>query len=265
MAHIHRTIALLFIALAGTGIALATHNSQESLQARVAPVGGINFGEASGAAGAGDGAGAEPMDGPTVYATSCATCHDAGIAGAPVAGKADDWSDRLGTGLEAMVHNAINGFQGNTGVMPPKGGFMSLSDEEVTRAVEHMVSLVQPAGSAAEPEAAESEPAQAVAEPAPAADSGTQDSGYALNTEIAGKTYNTYCTICHQAGIAGAPIPGDRDNWEPRIAQGIEVLVDHAIKGYQGDAGVMPAKGGFTNLSDEEVAQAVYFMVEESD
>ena len=78
------------------------------------------------------------------------------------------------------------------------------------------------------------------------------------------QVYNSACLACHGAGIGGAPIPGDADAWAPRIAQGIDVLKDHAIKGYQGSAGFMPAKGGRTDLSDEEVANAVDYMVTES-
>ncbi len=78
------------------------------------------------------------------------------------------------------------------------------------------------------------------------------------------QVYNSACLACHGAGIGGAPVLGDADAWAPRIAQGIDVLKDHAIKGYQGSAGYMPAKGGRTDLSDEEVANAVDYMVAES-
>lgn len=74
--------------------------------------------------------------------------------------------------------------------------------------------------------------------------------------------YNGGCNVCHTAGLAGAPKPGDTVAWQPRIAQGLEMLVEHAIKGYQGEAGIMPAKGGNPALSDEEVAAAVEYMIE---
>jgi cytochrome c5 len=78
------------------------------------------------------------------------------------------------------------------------------------------------------------------------------------------QVYNSACLACHGAGIGGAPVPGDADAWAERIAQGLDVLKDHAIKGYQGSAGYMPAKGGRVDLSDEEVASAVEYMVSES-
>jgi cytochrome c5 len=78
------------------------------------------------------------------------------------------------------------------------------------------------------------------------------------------QVYNNACLACHGAGIGGAPVLGDAEAWAPRIAQGIDVLKGHAINGYQGSAGYMPAKGGRTDLSDEEVANAVDYMVSES-
>lgn len=78
------------------------------------------------------------------------------------------------------------------------------------------------------------------------------------------QVYNTACLACHGAGIGGAPILGDADAWSARIAQGIDVLNDHAINGYTGSVGYMPAKGGRVDLSDEEVAAAVQYMVDES-
>ena len=83
------------------------------------------------------------VDGKQVYDTGCVACHGAGIAGAPRVGDSDAWADRIGTGLENMVANAINGFQGSQGMMPAKGGNPSLSDEEIEAAVEYMVAESQ--------------------------------------------------------------------------------------------------------------------------
>ena len=82
-------------------------------------------------------------DGKQVYDAGCVACHGAGIAGAPRVGDSDAWADRIGTGLESMVANAINGFQGSQGMMPAKGGNPSLSDEEIEAAVEYMVAESQ--------------------------------------------------------------------------------------------------------------------------
>ena len=73
------------------------------------------------------------------------------------------------------------------------------------------------------------------------------------------EVYNGLCTACHAAGTAGAPKLGDAGAWGPRIGQGFPLLLKHAMEGYTGKTGVMPAKGGGTN-SDLEVARAVVFM-----
>ncbi|MDD9857039.1 MAG: c-type cytochrome [Gammaproteobacteria bacterium] len=76
--------------------------------------------------------------------------------------------------------------------------------------------------------------------------------------------YDSVCAVCHDAGIAGAPRTGDAEAWTARIEQGMAVLVQNAINGYQGAAGVMPARGGNAALSDDEVAASVRYMVEQS-
>ena len=82
---------------------------------------------------------------------------------------------------------------------------------------------------------------------------------------IDGKSvYQGACFACHGTGAAGAPKVGDKANWGPRIAQGGDKLKDHALNGFQGSAGVMPPKGGRTDLSDAEVIAAMEYMVAES-
>ena len=72
------------------------------------------------------------------------------------------------------------------------------------------------------------------------------------------------CWACHGSGIAGAPRVGDKAAWAPRIAKGIETLETHAIKGFQGASGVMPAKGGRLDLPDDAIKAAVEQMVSQS-
>ncbi len=82
--------------------------------------------------------------------------------------------------------------------------------------------------------------------------------------EMTGKqVYESTCFACHADGIAGAPKLGDKAAWEPRLAQDMEVLVSHAINGFQGSTGVMPPKGGNMTLTDEQVRAAVTYMVEQ--
>ncbi len=78
------------------------------------------------------------------------------------------------------------------------------------------------------------------------------------------QVYNQACLACHGAGIGGAPVIGNAEAWSSRLTQGIEVLRGHAVNGYQGSAGYMPPKGGRLDLSDEEIHDAVDFMIAES-
>jgi cytochrome c5 len=73
--------------------------------------------------------------------------------------------------------------------------------------------------------------------------------------------FDTACTACHGAGIAGAPKFGDKAAWAPRIAEGTNTLYTHALQGFQGKGGVMPPKGGYSSLSDADVKAAVDYMV----
>lgn len=81
------------------------------------------------------------------------------------------------------------------------------------------------------------------------------------NLELGKSVYGKACALCHAAGVGGAPKPGDKADWGPRVAQGIEVLHKHALEGFTGQKGQMPAKGGNAALSDDEVKAAIAYMV----
>ena len=68
------------------------------------------------------------------------------------------------------------------------------------------------------------------------------------------------CGMCHTAGLMNAPKIGDNGQWAPRIAQGYDVLVSHAINGIRS----MPARGGNPALTDGEIANAVASMANAS-
>lgn len=76
--------------------------------------------------------------------------------------------------------------------------------------------------------------------------------------------YKKSCMACHGMGVAGAPKLGEPEQWAPRIAQGMDTLVQHATEGFKGAKGYMPPRGGFMSLSDAEVSAAVAYMVSES-
>lgn len=76
--------------------------------------------------------------------------------------------------------------------------------------------------------------------------------------------YMNFCAPCHASGVAGAPKTGDKAAWQERIVKGEEAMAALAIKGFQGSSGFMPAKGGNSALTDEEVTSATIYMVEQS-
>jgi cytochrome c5 len=76
--------------------------------------------------------------GQQTYTTVCATCHDSGVAGAPMISDQGAWQARIAQGKQTLYQHAINGL----GAMPPKGGDPSLSNAQVQAAVDYMVAQV---------------------------------------------------------------------------------------------------------------------------
>ena len=125
-------------------------------------------------------------------------------------------------------------------------------------------------------------PAQAVAAAAPAAQaeapttettaaaSDTTASGSADQTAAAGggavdiaageQIYQTACFACHMTGVAEAPKLDDPAAWEPRLAQGMAGLLQSSING----KGAMPPKGGFAHLTEDELRNAIGFMLDKA-
>jgi cytochrome c5 len=219
------------------------------------------------------------LAGGAVYTATCAACHDSGMAGSPKTGDKAAWATRLAQGYDTLVTHAINGIR----AMPAKGGNPDLDDLEVARAVVFMTNksgasfkepvapapAVAPATTAA-PVAGDATTATAgasvaaapaaVAAAAPAAAAAPIAGPAVASADTGKKTYDTACFACHGAGIAGAPKFGDKAAWSARIGQGSSVLYEHAIKGFQGKAGVMPPKGG-SALPDADIKAAVDYMV----
>ena len=206
----------------------------ESIASRIQPIGRVEFGAGGGAAGG--------KSGEEVVKGTCAACHQTGVAGAPKIGDKAAWGPRIKEGLNRLVSEAIKGVRG----MPPKGGNASLSDDEVARAVAFMAN--QAGAKFKEPAAkAPAQKPQAVA----AAAAGAADGK---------KVFDSTCTACHATGVAGAPKLGDKAAWAPRIKQGMDTLVQSALKG----KGAMPPKGGNASLSDADLRAAIDFMVSQA-
>lgn len=84
------------------------------------------------------------VDGEGVYKKACITCHGTGLAGAPKLGDAADWAPRIAQGEALLFEHATKGFTGKKGMMPPKGGFMTLTDDEIRAAIGYMTSAPAP-------------------------------------------------------------------------------------------------------------------------
>jgi len=111
----------------------------ETLREQLAPVGKMLVTKAEPGAGAAN----VTVGGEAVYQSACAVCHAAGIAGAPQLGDQELWRDRAAAGAEALYGNAINGFQGATGIMPPRGGNAALGEAQVRAAVDYMLAALE--------------------------------------------------------------------------------------------------------------------------
>ena len=114
---------------------------------------------------------------------------------------------------------------------------------------------IKPAGTAVvDPTQAAAPAAMPVAVAAPSAVvSATPAGGDAAK----GKSiYDASCAACHGAGVAGAPKPGDKTAWAPRLKSGKDAMVASVIKG----KGAMPPKGGNAALADADIKAAVDYL-----
>ena len=100
--------------------------------------------------------------------------------------------------------------------------------------------------------------------PAQAAATAAAPATASAENTLGKSVYGKVCALCHAAGVAGAPKPGDKADWGPRIAQGDALLYKHSLEGYTGAKGVMPPRGASAGLSDDEVKAAVRYMVDAS-
>ena len=84
------------------------------------------------------------------------------------------------------------------------------------------------------------------------------DDTMGATTEMSGMdAYMAQCAGCHETGLQGAPVVGDKAYWESRSKLWQSVLVDHAKTGYLD----MPARGGRQDLSDATIQLAVEYML----
>ncbi len=215
------------------------------------------------------------QSGDAVYTAQCAACHAAGVVGAPKFGDAAAWAARIGQGYDTLLTSALQG----KGAMAAQGGG-AFSDLEIGRAVVHMVNAsggkmdepAAPAAAAADGAAPAAAPeataapvaeaaapvvvAAAAAEPAAAAPAAAPAPAATVAAGTGEALYKQACSVCHVAGVAGAPKFGDKAAWAPRVAGGLDALTASVIKG----KGAMPPKGG-SAASDADIKAAVEYML----
>lgn len=110
----------------------------KSISNRIKPIGEVNAVDASGAQVADKVEAVVELAadaGEKRYKTSCALCHDQGVAGAPKFRNKSEWAARLPKGVDGLLASAIKGIGG----MPPKGTCMQCSDKELRMAIEYML------------------------------------------------------------------------------------------------------------------------------
>ena len=214
--------------------------------------------------------------GDAVYAAQCVACHAAGLVGAPKFGDAAAWGPRLTQGYDTLLTHALKGL----GAMGAQGGG-AYSDIEIGRAVVHMANAAggkfpepaappaaegaavpaaapeaAPAAAAPAPVAATPAPAQVAAVAAPVVMAAAPAAATTVAAGAGAALYKQACTVCHAAGVAGAPKSGDKAAWSARVGLGVDALTASAIKG----KGAMPPRGG-SSASDAEIKAAVEYML----
>lgn len=231
----------------------------EAVAERIQPVGMVQVKDASDLS--------TLKTGEQVFAAQCATCHTAGLVGAPKFGDAEAWAPRIKTGYDALLHSALAG-KNNMGAQ----GGGDFTDLEIGRAVVYMANKAgakfdepkAPAAGASAAATTAAAPAVAPAVPAApasaaattavaAAEPAKADAGSAVPA-----LYTQLCQTCHATGVANAPKLGDKAAWAPRIAaaKDIDGLTASTIKGKN----AMPPRGGST-ASDAEIKAVVSYMV----
>ena len=145
LAGIVLLIAAVYALTVGRFNAMSDHpGTAEEIAARLAPIGKVALAGAEGAAAPREVAAVERSpaadEGPgvAIYQKSCATCHATGVAGAPMLGDKVAWEPRFASGMDQMMHTAING----KGAMPPRGTCAACTQADLKLAIEYMLAQV---------------------------------------------------------------------------------------------------------------------------
>ena len=207
--------------------------------------------------------------GEEIVTAVCSACHAAGALGSPKIGDKAAWEPRIKQGYETLIQHALAGIR----QMPARGGNPDLTDGEIANAVAYMANQAGAKFTPPAPKVPAPSPVAALVEAAKAAPVAAAEVAKPVtegkvvaktDAAPAGKSgeevVKAVCSACHASGALGSPKIGDKDAWGPRIKQGYDTLIQHAIRGIR----MMPAKGGNPALSDTEVASAVAYMANQA-
>lgn len=87
---------------------------------------------------------------------------------------------------------------------------------------------------------------------------------YTPNIDNGAVVYNKVCIACHMTGVAGAPALNNKKRWTEIAKKGMKQLHHDAINGFTGNYGVMPPRGTCTGCSDQDLYDAVAFMLQKA-
>lgn len=80
-------------------------------------------------------------NGEAVYKKYCFACHDAGLAGAAKHTDTARWEESAAKGIPTLIKHVTEGYQGQYGMIPPKGTCMECSDQDITDAVHYQLKM----------------------------------------------------------------------------------------------------------------------------
>ncbi len=148
------TVAVYWIAMAIADNEPGSYNrggavQEQLIDQRLAPIGDVQIAGTSASqmaapapAPAGGSANAAVLTGKQIWEGTCSACHTSGLLGAPKIGDKAAWAPRLAEGLKTLESHALNGYK----QMPARGGNKDLTDAQVIKALEYMLSQSGGAG-----------------------------------------------------------------------------------------------------------------------
>jgi len=172
--------------------------------------------------------------GKQVYVNACIICHQNGEMGAPRIGDGANWYMRLqDQGLSGLYRHAIRGYNS----MPVKGACVTCSDNDIIAAINYILNKSLNRSQWTE----------------------LSKGGSAKYPSDGAAVYKENCSVCHSDGKLGAPKLGDKEAWEPLIAQNMDVLITKTLRGEH-----HPKHGGCKYCTSEEIIEAIKYMVSQS-